>query len=604
MFTTFFSGALKALISGSMAMTMALTSSLTGPAGDYADLQNKAMEITPAQEEITLELQVDMEALASLMGEDLGEIPEIPGIYEDGKIDVSAKIYAFSDMDEYRAVISLGDDPAASPSIYVDTVGVALNAPAVETVLTIMEAFTDETSGSYEVYKKYFDGEGMYFTWVEILELGDVQLSEEEAALANGIIEDVLAIFTSEESLNALADVYAPVLKLVDGYYTETTVDGTKAYTCKITGAELMKYIADVIEISGSEEMAEGMFNYIVTLARGIDYVKYIDIINSFLPEESKIELPAGVSNEMIAMIVEAYLVSEFKDDFIAAYTEQSGAEYQTVIAVLEVLASGEDAEDITGLGEMLPVISGFLDKSYEESVIYEKNGVITETSKIVIADAKAEYISLSFTNEVSKYDGTVMAAADVVPFDKRVEMVEIDNKMGYEAAVEKGVHSIDISWNAVMYPEDSELIILNPYFYINYNSSMIESIKNDPAFAQLDKETQELLLGMYDESDHEYKTCDSTAHLVDNSVYLPLRQIMENAGYEVSWDAEARKAYVTVNGTKVEMTGVIINDRTYVKIRDFEKLGAKVEYEEEFYYEDAYNDFDKECYVTITFAK
>jgi len=78
----------------------------------------------------------------------------------------------------------------------------------------------------------------------------------------------------------------------------------------------------------------------------------------------------------------------------------------------------------------------------------------------------------------------------------------------------------------------------------------------------------------------------------------------MENCGYEVSWDGEARKAYVTVDGKKIEMTGVIVNDRTYVKIRDFEKLGATVDYKEEMITENAYNDFYKNCHVTITFAE
>ena len=99
-----------------------------------------------------------------------------------------------------------------------------------------------------------------------------------------------------------------------------------------------------------------------------------------------------------------------------------------------------------------------------------------------------------------------------------------------------------------------------------------------------------------------EYNTLDTSAKLIDNSVYLPLRRLMENAGYEVSWDAEARKAYVTVDGNKIEMTGTIVDNKTYVKVRDFEKLGAKVDYEETIYYADAWNDFSKSCYATITF--
>lgn len=66
---------------------------------------------------------------------------------------------------------------------------------------------------------------------------------------------------------------------------------------------------------------------------------------------------------------------------------------------------------------------------------------------------------------------------------------------------------------------------------------------------------------------------------LIEERVYLPLRYIGESFGEEVQWDNENKKAYVIRNGEKIDMTGVLINNTTMVKIRDFEKLGYKIGY-------------------------
>jgi hypothetical protein len=63
----------------------------------------------------------------------------------------------------------------------------------------------------------------------------------------------------------------------------------------------------------------------------------------------------------------------------------------------------------------------------------------------------------------------------------------------------------------------------------------------------------------------------------IENQTYLPMRQIAEIFGEEVSWDAENSQAYVLRNGDKIDLTGVIIDGRTYIKTRDFAKLDYKV---------------------------
>ncbi|WP_326908653.1 copper amine oxidase N-terminal domain-containing protein [Sedimentibacter sp. MB31-C6] len=77
---------------------------------------------------------------------------------------------------------------------------------------------------------------------------------------------------------------------------------------------------------------------------------------------------------------------------------------------------------------------------------------------------------------------------------------------------------------------------------------------------------------------DNDYKDFAN----IDNSIYLPLRFISESFGEEVDWDNENKKAYIIRDEEKIEMTGVIIDSNTMVKVRDFEKLGYKVDYIQE----------------------
>lgn len=64
---------------------------------------------------------------------------------------------------------------------------------------------------------------------------------------------------------------------------------------------------------------------------------------------------------------------------------------------------------------------------------------------------------------------------------------------------------------------------------------------------------------------------------LIEERVYLPLRYIGESFGEEVQWDNENKKAYVIRGNEKIDMTGVLIDNTTMVKVRDFEKLGYKI---------------------------
>ena len=66
---------------------------------------------------------------------------------------------------------------------------------------------------------------------------------------------------------------------------------------------------------------------------------------------------------------------------------------------------------------------------------------------------------------------------------------------------------------------------------------------------------------------------------VIDDRIYVPMRTIAEGLGYEVQWDSENEKAYVLDGDNRIDMSGFVREDTTYIKVRDFEKLGCTVYY-------------------------
>ena len=234
-------------------------------------------------------------------------------------------------------------------------------------------------------------------------------------------------------------------------------------------------------------------------------------------------------------------------------------------------------------------------------SSIYEKDGKICRETELVISGGDKVVASIKISQASSKYSEEVPAVNAAAPFTKRATSELIDNKLGFEKAQENGVSAVYIEWYSEMMPEDVSPRISDTQFCVEYDKTYREEYESDETLTEDERKAliaengEERLLGNFK---------DSKAYLIEDRVYLPLRQLMENAGYEVSWNNDERKAYVTVAGEKIEMTGTIINDKTYVKVRDFEKLGAKVDYDEYMFESNAYNDFSKICYVTINFGE
>jgi len=71
------------------------------------------------------------------------------------------------------------------------------------------------------------------------------------------------------------------------------------------------------------------------------------------------------------------------------------------------------------------------------------------------------------------------------------------------------------------------------------------------------------------------------TVQMKDDRTYLPVRLIAESLGETVGWDQALYQAYIERNGQRIYLTSILVNDRSFIKIRDFEQLGYKVDWNE-----------------------
>lgn len=64
-----------------------------------------------------------------------------------------------------------------------------------------------------------------------------------------------------------------------------------------------------------------------------------------------------------------------------------------------------------------------------------------------------------------------------------------------------------------------------------------------------------------------------------EGRAYLPLREICNDLGETVTWNKAERTAYIVRDGESIAMQGVLQDGKSFVSVRDFEKLGYTVEY-------------------------
>ncbi len=592
-----FAQVVKPLVALFLSLCMTIGAMFTGPMGNYQLLMLKSIGTDPVHEHLDYEVSTNLSFIASLVGADITSDGTLASLQaagiadEKGMVSVKGDVDTYFDLGNAKLAIEFGNETGADYGIYLAPTALAVSPDLTRDLLSNTSIFGKDTA---DAYAKHLSGYGIYLGFDEITDLAipaeDANLVTANLNLVKSALEDTFKAMSTEESLAALRKICEFSESLTKDFYTEATVDGVKAYTCSYNGKQYLEIFAKELELMSSEEYINAYVAVMDSMMKALDMEK-------LLTESGKL---AGASDEEIKAAIEQYKAEMQEIDFKTIFSEELKSTNEIFVPFLNALITGEGLTELFGenaqiVAALLPIIHG----SSLTSTIYEKDGKIFENFGLNLGTAELPILSVKYTSTTEKYDGEIKSPESAVPFGVRLTEEVLENKVGFESAKAKGVGSIEIEWDSKMAPDYAEAEIGASMLYVNYKTTQWQAIDADETLTAEQKETYKQY---FDETELEYSILDTSAKLIDNSVYLPLRRLMENAGYEVSWDAEARKAYVTVDGNKIEMTGTIVDNKTYVKVRDFEKLGATVTYEETIYYADAWNDFSKSCYATIAF--
>jgi len=296
---------------------------------------------------------------------------------------------------------------------------------------------------------------------------------------------------------------------------------------------------------------------------------------------DSLAKMFSGLDSGMTKKTADGYAIEitpenaiAFADNFVKYVGTNKKAIYKEAMNLLDVLTGiyGEDFmaglgiegdeqgfyDSIDAMTQSYNSISAF-DKeemaltykgSYIKDSLSKSGDAYTENTDALINYQGAK--ALSFKNQTTTVSGNVSIAAV-----NAANPISIDDFTAMAAAAEKKInHATEMTiswWNG------------SENDWTSMDITRVEGVDYDYADRFIDSGT----------------------------MYLPMRQICEWFGEDVYWDNAAKKAYVTRDGQNTEMTGMIIGGRTFVKIRDFEKLGYTVDYQ--------YDKDNKEHTVTIS---
>lgn len=354
--------------------------------------------------------------------------------------------------------------------------------------------------------------------------------------------DNYIAEFSDEITFNGITEKISGVMDSNSGIYLSPSSISSIAHIVKSLDTEnYLEFDADSITKAMSKMENGG--------------VRYVSISDAEMPFDTT----ASIDDESIAQLTDMFSDIDLGDIISirgnGVHIEFTGMQFIDIAGkVANKLISNEEhelnikedllksAED--GDGSVSALIE-LLESSVCKSDITSENGKIKSETELTVGMYGKNILKVTdISTSIERTNDMTYNASDSSQFKSYNEAV---NMIMYEDAVSKGVKSVDISW----YPDE----------YVQ---------ESDNVFSGTSKCT------IY-YSDDSCKTDYYNYIIEDDRIYLPLRDITERCGYEVTWDGS--KAGVIVDGNNVEMSGIIHNDRTYIKIRDFENIGVVVNY-------------------------
>lgn len=312
--------------------------------------------------------------------------------------------------------------------------------------------------------------------------------------------------------------------------------------------------------------------NELLKALEGSEYVSY-DI-----SEEQNAEIAAEI--ETISLYnKESYEAAyQFIESAFSGFT--TGIVSQTKDGY-KISLSGKQGKKL--MAEMLQYLAdntGNIMDAYKEyaSVTMKNMPGLTEEEKTAANDEFEEIFSQNNKILVSSY--LAMAKQMFVESDK-ARYIDFINGFQYEAALKKSGNKYVSLQEATLKDGKKTIFAFNSQSEIMIEQGTVALPALPEAKVSFDDMSDAI-----DTIENKYNPV-ATATIEwwnddyeSAKLYVPMRSILENLGEQVAWNPNEKKAYVVRSDKQIEMTGIKKNGVTYIKVKDFEKLGYTVSYE------------------------
>ncbi|WP_313529537.1 copper amine oxidase N-terminal domain-containing protein [Anaerotignum sp.] len=370
---------------------------------------------------------------------------------------------------------------------------------------------------------------------------------------------------------------------MTDGIYVSgKTVWGMYELTKDIVGADEKSYLLDE--------------NFAKELKATLDESKYINLISMAemgLTEEEMAQIaPNSGFSDLYSSVFEFYknAFSGFTTNMVSevsgGYKVQADgkAVAQLVVDLLDYVGNNPDTVLAATTTYMLDVMKAT--KASEEEIAEFKAQMeaakadvasvkeTTDAVKTMIQQAIETPVVTDVLNSF-KYEATITKSGaaynsketfGITNGSKSVLKVTSDSVM--KAGKDKVVMpTSSVSTTAL----EEKLVALTEKYNPVTAVSVLWGMEGDSQ-AMLTKERAEVSLASNDTELTDYV-------VTEGRVYLPLRVICEAMGETVEWNKEDKTAYVVREGAKTAMEGVLQDGKSFISVRDFEKLGYTVDY-------------------------
>lgn len=435
-------------------------------------------------------------------------------------------------------------------------------------------------------------------------ELGYLKLSKEIASLTQYSFNNITSIELSKEfvgeeynidfeidgkvNMDNFNDLYGTMdftFKIND-IETENPINikfaDNKLYISKNAVIEMIKYEK---MLNGTEEYGKIVEELYNNDLKDIDYLIYEDLSQQYLeiPEEEIAYTEMyEYAHDYLTKAFKGFdtkLIEKINNGYSFELTTESALEFVKSLAVY--LSENKEVVFDETINYLENIYSLIVEEEFSQE---EKDAAIAEIemSRQDFYDFIDEAVlfmeeSQEFELGTSMFDDSIIkmqvykendSYKEVVEGEIKYENVSMGKLSSATTMIPKEIEKVSVTGNTITFEEMEEA-----YTRAENKVNPVQKIELQWYADSFNTEITKYRLN--GNSDWAYQPFV----IIEDRVYLPLRYIGESFGEEVDWDNENKIAYVIRGQEKIDMTGVLVDSRTMVKIRDFEKLGYIIDY-------------------------